>query len=178
MGGMGGMGMGGGRPPRRHRSGFSTGVNAGLVILLVLLLLLVSSCAAFADSDAAFYLFILLIIVAIVVLLIVKKRQDAKEKEDERMERMMNTPLESFGDEKDAHLDDLEKKYAQSAGVGTGSSSSSGTPKRFCTKCGAAVEPGQAFCGSCGAKLGGSSAGSSPSPDPSAQSADTNVNTR
>lgn len=50
------------------------------------------------------------IIVAVVVLLIVRNRRLAKQREAERMQEILNTPLESLAD---AELADLEKKYAQ-----------------------------------------------------------------
>lgn len=53
------------------------------------------------------------IIVAVVVFLIVRNRRLAKQREAERMQEILNTPLESLAD---AELADLEKKYAQ---VGT-----------------------------------------------------------
>lgn len=50
------------------------------------------------------------IIVAVVVFLIVRNRRLAEQREAERMQEILNTPLESFAD---AELADLEKKYAQ-----------------------------------------------------------------
>lgn len=50
------------------------------------------------------------IIVAVVVFLIVRSRRQAKQREAERMQEILNTPLESLAD---AELADLEKKYAQ-----------------------------------------------------------------
>lgn len=50
------------------------------------------------------------IIVAVVVFLIVRNRRLAKQREAERMQEILNTPLESLAD---AELADLEKKYAQ-----------------------------------------------------------------
>lgn len=50
------------------------------------------------------------IIVAVVVFLIVRNRRLAEQREAERMQEILNTPLESFAD---AKLADLEKKYAQ-----------------------------------------------------------------
>ena len=50
------------------------------------------------------------IIVAVVVFLIVRNRRLAKQRETERMQKILNTPLESLAD---AELADLEKKYAQ-----------------------------------------------------------------
>lgn len=53
------------------------------------------------------------IIVAVVVFLIVRNRRLAKQREAERMQEILNTPLESLAD---AELADLEKKYASSNG--------------------------------------------------------------
>lgn len=53
------------------------------------------------------------IIVAVVVFLIVQNRRAAKQREAERMEQILNTPLESLAD---AELADLEKKYASPSG--------------------------------------------------------------
>lgn len=50
------------------------------------------------------------IIVALVVFLIVRSRRQAKQREAERMQEILNTPLESLAD---AELADLEKKYTQ-----------------------------------------------------------------
>lgn len=50
------------------------------------------------------------IIVAVVVFLIVRNRRLAKQREAERMQEILSTPLESLAD---AELADLEKKYAQ-----------------------------------------------------------------
>ena len=50
------------------------------------------------------------IIVAVVVFLIVRNRRLAQQREAERMQEILNTPLESLAD---AELADLEKKYAQ-----------------------------------------------------------------
>ena len=50
------------------------------------------------------------IIVAVVVFLIVRNRRLAKQREAERMQEILDTPLESLAD---AELADLEKKYAQ-----------------------------------------------------------------
>lgn len=50
------------------------------------------------------------IIVTVVVFLIVRNRRLAKQRETERMQEILNTPLESLAD---AELADLEKKYAQ-----------------------------------------------------------------
>lgn len=50
------------------------------------------------------------IIVTVVVFLIVRNRRLAKQREAERMQEILNTPLESLAD---AELADLEKKYAQ-----------------------------------------------------------------
>lgn len=50
------------------------------------------------------------IIVTVVVFLIVRNRRLAKQRETERMQKILNTPLESLAD---AELADLEKKYAQ-----------------------------------------------------------------
>lgn len=49
------------------------------------------------------------IIVAVVVFVIVRNRRLAKQREAERMQEILNTPLESLAD---AELADLEKKYA------------------------------------------------------------------
>ena len=55
------------------------------------------------------------IIVAVVVLVIVRNRRLAKQREAERMQEILNTPLESFAD---AELEDLEKKYATPGAAG------------------------------------------------------------
>lgn len=52
------------------------------------------------------------IIVAVVVFVLVRRRQQAKQREAERMEQILNTPLETF---EDSALDDLEKKYADAS---------------------------------------------------------------
>lgn len=52
------------------------------------------------------------VIVAAVVFVIMRNRRLAKQREAERMEQILNTPLESFTD---AALADLEKKYTASA---------------------------------------------------------------
>ena len=52
------------------------------------------------------------IIVAVVVFVIVRNRRLAQQREAERMEQILNTPLEQFAD---SELSDLEKKYAQEA---------------------------------------------------------------
>lgn len=52
------------------------------------------------------------IIVAVVVFVIVRNRRLARQREAERMEQILNTPLESFAD---GELEDLEKKYTASA---------------------------------------------------------------
>lgn len=52
---------------------------------------------------------IAVIIVAVVVFVIVRNRRLAKQREAERMQEILNTPLESLAD---AELADLEKKYA------------------------------------------------------------------
>ena len=55
------------------------------------------------------------IIVAVVVFVIVHNRRLARQREAERMEQILSTPLESFAD---GELEDLEKKYtASSAGT-------------------------------------------------------------
>ena len=59
--------------------------------------------------------------VGAVIAFIVKRRSDDKRREQEHTERVLNTPLEKFGD---ADLHDLEKKY-ESAAKGSDSSSSS-----------------------------------------------------
>lgn len=53
------------------------------------------------------------IIVAVVVFLIVRNRRAAQQREAERMQEILNTPLESLAD---AELADLEKKYASPNG--------------------------------------------------------------
>lgn len=53
------------------------------------------------------------IIVAVVVFVIARNRRLAKQREAERMQEILNTPLESLAD---AELADLEKKYASSNG--------------------------------------------------------------
>ncbi|MEC4175116.1 hypothetical protein VIN30_01460 [Adlercreutzia sp. R7] len=53
------------------------------------------------------------IIVAVVVFLIVRNRRAAQQREAERMQQILNTPLESLAD---AELADLEKKYGAPAG--------------------------------------------------------------
>ena len=52
------------------------------------------------------------IIIAIVVFVLVRRRQQAKQREAERMEQILNTPLETF---EDSSLKDLEQKYADSS---------------------------------------------------------------
>ncbi|MCI8424554.1 MAG: hypothetical protein HFJ72_02660 [Adlercreutzia sp.] len=52
------------------------------------------------------------IIVAVVVFVLIRRRQQAKQREAERMEQILNTPLETF---EDSALDDLEKKYADAS---------------------------------------------------------------
>lgn len=52
------------------------------------------------------------IIIVIVVFVLVRRRQQAKQREAERMEQILNTPLETF---EDASLKDLEKKYAEAS---------------------------------------------------------------
>ncbi|WP_160325135.1 hypothetical protein [Adlercreutzia muris] len=52
------------------------------------------------------------IIVAVVVFVIVRNRRLARQREAERMEQILSTPLESFAD---GELEDLEKKYTASA---------------------------------------------------------------
>lgn len=52
------------------------------------------------------------VIVAVLIFTGVKKYRESKEREAEKMEEVLNTPLETFGD---AHLDDLEKKYSDSS---------------------------------------------------------------
>ena len=53
------------------------------------------------------------VVVAIIVVLLIKRGRDAKRAEAERMERILNTPLDRFGDK---DLEELEKKY-ESAGT-------------------------------------------------------------
>lgn len=53
------------------------------------------------------------VIVAALVFVGVKKYRASKEREAKRMEDVLNTPLETFGD---ADLEDLEKKYAKKDG--------------------------------------------------------------
>lgn len=53
------------------------------------------------------------VIVAVLIFTGVKKYRESKEREAKKMEEVLNTPLETFGD---AHLDDLEKKYTDSSG--------------------------------------------------------------
>ena len=55
------------------------------------------------------------IIVAVVVFVIVRRRMAAKQREAERMEQILTTPLEFFAD---AELEDLEKKYATPTAAG------------------------------------------------------------
>ena len=55
------------------------------------------------------------IIVAVVVFVIVRNRRLAKQREAERMQEILNTPLESFAD---AELEDLEKKYTTPGAAG------------------------------------------------------------
>ena len=52
------------------------------------------------------------VIVAMLVFTGVKKYRQSKEREAERMQEVLNTPLETFGD---ADLEDLEKKYSDSS---------------------------------------------------------------
>lgn len=49
------------------------------------------------------------VVIAGVIVFIVVRRRQAKKEEADRMERILNTPLDQFGDK---DLDDLEKKYA------------------------------------------------------------------
>lgn len=52
------------------------------------------------------------IIIAVVAFVLIRRRQQAKQREAERMEQILNTPLETF---EDSALDDLEKKYADAS---------------------------------------------------------------
>ena len=76
---------------------FAQGLPLYAKEVLVSLLPIIAVCAA-------------VIIVAVVVFLIVRNRRLAKQREAERMQEILNTPLESLAD---AELADLEKKYAQ-----------------------------------------------------------------
>lgn len=49
------------------------------------------------------------IIIAIIVAMLVVHKRETKKREADRMERILNTPLEEFGDK---DLEDLEKKYS------------------------------------------------------------------
>ena len=52
------------------------------------------------------------VIVALLVFTGVKKYRASKEREAERLQEVLETPLESFGD---SELEDLEKKYSDSS---------------------------------------------------------------
>lgn len=52
---------------------------------------------------------LVVVVVAIVVLVTLQKRREQRELEQQRMEKILSTPLEQFGD---AELEELEKKYA------------------------------------------------------------------
>lgn len=52
------------------------------------------------------------VIVVLVIAFVITKRRQAKREEAERMERILNTPLEQFGDK---DLEELEKKYQNAA---------------------------------------------------------------
>ena len=67
------------------------------------------------------------IIVAVVVFVIVRNRRLARQREAERMEQILSTPLESFAD---GELEDLEKKYTASA-AGTSSSIQPTRPPQY-----------------------------------------------
>ena len=51
---------------------------------------------------------VIVVVIAGVIVFIVVRRRQAKKEEADRMERILNTPLEEFGDK---NLEDLEKKY-------------------------------------------------------------------
>ena len=51
---------------------------------------------------------VVVIVVALVIVVIVKQRAESRRRDQEHMEEVLNTPLESFGDQK---LEDLEQKY-------------------------------------------------------------------
>ncbi len=57
------------------------------------------------------------IVVAIAVVVVVRRRAKARAEERAHLESVLNTPLETFGDER---LDDLEAKYRTSKGDGDG----------------------------------------------------------
>ncbi|WP_165253302.1 hypothetical protein [Adlercreutzia sp. ZJ304] len=52
------------------------------------------------------------VIVVVIVALLIKRGRDAKKREADRMERILNTPLDQFGDK---DLEELEKKYEDGA---------------------------------------------------------------
>ncbi len=54
-----------------------------------------------------------ILVIMIIAAILIKRRQDAKKREADRMERILNTPLEEFGDK---DLEDLEKKYSDADG--------------------------------------------------------------
>ena len=50
------------------------------------------------------------VVVAVVVVVVVRQRAAARKREQEHLEEMLNTPLETFGERE---LDDLEEKYSK-----------------------------------------------------------------
>ena len=48
------------------------------------------------------------LVVAVLVFVALKKRREQREREQQRMEEILATPLEQFGDD---HVEDLAKKY-------------------------------------------------------------------
>ena len=177
MGGFGGPGMGGGshRPPgggmmggspRPTGGGFHMGGGSGcagtmgtvLIVVFVIIAFLGVGMQALFQSPA-FFLIVVAAIIAVIGLFIYKmydRHKDAEAEDAKATERILNTPLEKYGDEADEELEDLESKYAQAAGVDSGKKAKrgSGPNVAFCPECGAKVLTStQAFCASCGSEL-------------------------
>ena len=57
------------------------------------------------------------VVVAFIVYTVIKKRREAAERESERMERILSTPLETFGDQE---VEDLAEKYEDKSSEKTG----------------------------------------------------------